>query len=345
MLVLYIILMSNTLGRVLADIADGDIPRQALGAVMLSQSINMLAVLLPISYFLGIIFTFGRLYSDHEIVVMNACGVGYRDFYKPVLIVLLPLLLITSLASLSLNAKMQRNALAIIDQQEDQHEFHQVKAGQFNQSEGGDTVFFMESISDDKLKLQEVIIGQVDPNAMILETAESGRQKLDEKSGDLFLVVGPGRRVEGIAGQKDFNIIDFDQHGILLKNQAKPDEPRVRSIEKTILELWFSDQLKDRVELQWRIAIPVVLVVLALLAVPLSYISPRKGRFGKIGYALLAYIVYLNLIIVTRGQLEAGTLPMAINFWWVHLLFLAFVALLLFRQNKGVLFYKSNLAP
>ncbi|MBT8434276.1 MAG: LPS export ABC transporter permease LptF [Gammaproteobacteria bacterium] len=342
MLVLYIILMSNALGRVLADIADGDIPQQALWPVMLSQSVNTLALLLPISFFLGIIFAFGRMYKDHEIVVMNACGIGYRDFYKPVAVILLPLLVFSAYASLSLNARMQVNALAIIDQAENQHQFHQIKAGQFNQSEKGDTVFFMGSLSADKLELQEVIISQTDRDVMILETAESGRHQLDEQSGDLFLVVGPGQRVEGIAGQKDFKIIDYDQHGILVEKQSKPKDPHVHSIEKTIAELWSSNLISDRVELQWRIAIPVVLTVLALLAVPLSYISPRQGRFGKVGYALLVFIAYLNLLAVTRTQLEAGTFPMVVNFWWVHLLFIAVTCALIYRRNKGVLFRQSK---
>jgi len=342
MLVLYIILMSNALGRVLAEIADGDVPQQALGAVMLSQSVNLFVMLLPISFFLGIIFAFGRMYNDQEIVVMNACGIGYRDFYKPVFIVLLPLLLLTSITSLSLNAKMKRNALAMIDQGDNQHAFHQVKAGQFNQSEGGDTVFFMESISADKLKLRDVIIGQTDPDAMILEVAKSGQQQLDKLSGDLFLVIGPGQRVEGTAGQKDFKIIDYDQHGILLENKVKLADPHVHSIEKTIFELWSSKRISDRVELHWRIAIPVVLVVLALLAVPLSYVSPRKGRFGKVGYALLVYIAYFNLAALTRAQLEANTIPMIVNFWWVHLLFIALTVALVYRRNNGVLFHRNG---
>jgi len=342
MLVLYIIMMSNALGRVLADIADGDIPRQALWPVMLSQSVNMLALLLPICFFLGIIFTFGRMYKDHEIVVMNACGIGYRDFYRPVAIVLLPLLLLTSYASLSLNANMQSNARAIIDQAETQHEFHQIKSGQFNQSENGGTVFFMESLSTDKLELQEVIISQTDRDAMILETAKTGRHQLDEQSGDLFLVIGPGQRVEGIAGQKDFKIIDYDRHGILVKKQSKSADSRVRSIEKTVSELWSSNLISDRVELQWRITIPVVLTILALLAVPLSYISPRQGRFGKVGYALLVFIVYLNLLVITRTQLKAETIPMVVNFWWVHLLFIAFTGALIYRRNKGVLLRQSK---
>ena len=68
LLVLYVILLSNSLGRLLADIADGDIPQQALWPVMLAQSIYLLSILLPISLFLGIVFTFGRMYKDHEIV-------------------------------------------------------------------------------------------------------------------------------------------------------------------------------------------------------------------------------------------------------------------------------------
>ncbi|MCP4878590.1 MAG: LPS export ABC transporter permease LptF [Gammaproteobacteria bacterium] len=342
MLVLYVILMSNAFGRILADIADGDIPQQALWAVMLSQSVNILSPLLPIGVFLGIVFTLGRMYKDHEIVVMNACGIGNREIYKPVAMVLIPMFLFSAYASLSLNAQMQANALTTIDEEENRHEFQQVKPGQFNQAKDGDSVFYMDSLSDDKLELKQVILGQSSQDLIVLETAESGRQSTDEVGGDLFLVVGPGRRIEGKAGQKDFTIIDYERHGVLLKKQKKTIDSRIRSIEKNLRELWNSSRISDRVELQWRIAIPFVLLTLAILAVPLSYISPRQGRFGKFGYALLAYIVYLNLLALTRAQLEAQNLPMALNFWWVHLVFIILAAALLYRLNKGVLFSKAR---
>ena len=340
MLVLYIILISNALGRVLADVADGDIPLLALWAVMLSQSVNILSLLLPVAVFLGIVFTFGRMYKDHEIVVMSACGIGYREFYKPVAMVVAPMFLLSCYASLSLNAQMQGYAMAVIDTGLNQHQFHQVKPGKFNQRR--DTVFYMDSLSEDKLQLREVILGQTNEEGMILETAQSGRQKIDELSGDLFLVVGPGQRIEGIAGQKDFKIIDYEQHGILLQKKVKPISQRIHSIEKNLVELWFSDRISDRVELQWRIAIPMILVALAILAVPLSYISPRQGRFGKVGYALLTYIVYFNLIAITRAQLEAESLPMVVNFWWVHLVFIVVAGVLLYRRNNGVLFSRKE---
>jgi lipopolysaccharide export system permease protein len=340
-LVLYIIFMSNALGRVLADIADGDVPLQALWAVMLSQSFNILSMLLPIGVFFSIIFTFGRMYKDHEIVVMNACGLGYRDFYKPVAIVLLPMLLLSAYVSLVLNAQIRGYALAAIDQGGDQHEFSLIKPGQFNQAKGGDTVFYMESLSKDKLELQEIILSQTRPDTTIIEIAKSGRQKIYDATGDLFLVLGPGQRVEGVAGQKNFKILDYEQHGILIQKKKKA-AGKVHSIEKTIAQLWSSSRMSDRVELQWRIAIPVVLVVLAIVAVPLSHMSPRQGRFGKVGYALVVYLIYLNLIVTTRAQLEAGVVPMVINFWWVHLVFIAFAAVLFYRRNHGSWWRKTK---
>ena len=52
--------MSNSLGRLLADVADGEIPQQALWPVLLSQSVKIFTLLLPISFFLGIVFALAK---------------------------------------------------------------------------------------------------------------------------------------------------------------------------------------------------------------------------------------------------------------------------------------------
>jgi len=335
LLILFIILMSNTLGRVLSDIADGDIPQQALWPVLLSQSVNVFSLLLPIGFFFGIVFAFGRLYKDHEMVVMNACGMGYYHFYKPVFLILVPVFLLSAYSNIWLNAQTQRIAQSIVDQEKNVQEFEQVKPGQFNQSKNGEHVFFMQSLSEDKRQLNNIIISQTNRQGMILETAKSGRHKTDEISGDLFLVVGPGERYEGQTGQKDYKIIEFEQHGILIEKKSEGARQQILEKEKPPLMLWRSSRLADRVELHWRISIPVILVVLALLAVPLSYIAPRQGRYGKVGIALVVYIVYLNLMAYTRAQLEADSLPLAFNFWWVHILFILFTIGLLIKRNGG----------
>ena len=337
LLVLYVILLSNALGRVLADIADGDIPQQALWPVLLSQSVNLLSLLLPIALFLGIVFAFGRMYKDHEIVVMNSCGIGYLQFYKPVAIILLPAFIFCAYISLSLNAQVLRQAQAIIDHGENQHEFQQIKPGQFNQSKSGELVIFMESVSDDRLELRDIIISQARDDYQALETAASGRQKIEESTGDLFLVLGPGERYEGRPGAAEHKIISYEQHGILLENKKDSEDSYIHSDQLPLTKLWTSDGLQRRVELHWRIAVPVALLVLGLVAVPLAYIAPRKGRFGKVGYALLIYILYFNLMALTHAQLEVDAFPVMLNFWWVHLIFLGLAFALLYQRNRGIL--------
>jgi lipopolysaccharide export system permease protein len=298
--------------------------------------------LLPISLFLGIVFTFGRMYKDHEIVVMNACGIGYRDFYQPVLLATLPFLALSIYTSLWLNAQVLLTAQKVVEREANVHEFQQVKPGQFNEGSGGDLVFLMDSISADRLELRDIVISQSKGKTMVIETAATGRQKVDDKTGDLFLVIGPGQRFEGEPGDNRIEHTTFDQHGILMQKQVRSSRKAVRSDQMTPKRLLKSKKLKHHIEFHWRVAVPVVLLVLALLAVPLSYIAPRQGRYGKVGIALLVLIVYLNLIAFTRSQLEDEVIPLALNFWWVHLLFLLLTVALIYRRNRGLLLRRSS---
>ncbi|MFA9420790.1 MAG: LPS export ABC transporter permease LptF [Gammaproteobacteria bacterium] len=339
-LILFVILMSNALGRVLSDIAGGEVPYQALWPLMLSQSVNIFSLLLPIGLFFGIVLAFGRLYKDHEIVVMNACGVGYIQFYKPVLLIILPAFFFNAYCSIWLNSQTQSAAYKIVELRNNAQEFDHLKPGQFNVSKNGEHVFFMESIDADRRQLNNIIVSETNRDGMFLETAKSGRQKTDDLTGNLFMVVGPGQIYEGEPGEKTYKIVEFEQHGILIEKKEKAGKQKLRDRAIPPHVLWKSSRPADRVELHWRIAIPIVLVVLAMLAVPLSHMAPRQGRYGKVGYALIIYIIYFNLMVYTRAQLNAESLPVAINFWWVHFLFIALTLDLLIRRNGGYRFSK-----
>lgn len=342
LLVLYLILVSHALGRVLGEIAIGSTPQQALWPVLLAEAVFLLGMLLPVSFFLGVIFALGRMYKDHEIVVMNACGVGYWDFYRPMLLALLPFLVCSGYTSLWLNSQALRIAQAVIDDERDLHQFQLIRPGQFNQVKSAGIVLFMESMSEDKLELQGVVISQRGGEKMVIETAERGLQEIDDKTGNLFLVLGPGHRYEGQAGDPSFEHISFDEHGILIEKKQRKARLEPRSDHMTLTALWGSEKLKYRIELHWRIAIPMVLLVLGLLAVPLAYIAPRQGRYGKVGVAMLVFIVYLNLMAFTRSQLEEQVIPIGLNFWWVHSFFLLLTLVLVYRRNRGLLLSRAG---
>lgn len=341
-LILFIILMSNTLGSVLADISEGKTPLQALLPVLVGQSVYILSLLLPLGFFLGVVFAFGRLYKDHELVVLQSCGYGYRSLFTVVLITMLPVLMLTAWCSIWLSADMLQRAKNIIDAEQNIHEFQLLKVGRFNASRNSNHVFFMQSMSADRMQVFDIIIIRQGKQKNLFETARQGRHKVDKNTGDLFLEIGPGTRYDGTAGDADYNIIEFDRHGILLEKKENRAST-LKSKQKYFSQIISSDKHKDQVELLWRVTIPVTLIVLGLLAVPLSYIAPRQGRYGKIGYALLVFIVYLNLLGFSKTSLETGNLPLWLNFWWVHGLFIILTLILLKLRTGPLPLFKRSI--
>ena len=127
--ILFIILMSNTLGSVLSEVSDGEIPIEALFPVFLGQSVQVLTFLFPFGFFLGVVFAFGRLYKDYELVVLHACGLGYKQLYSSVLLIMLPAVIITGWFSLWLSADALQRAKDIVDEKKDIHQFQSLKVG------------------------------------------------------------------------------------------------------------------------------------------------------------------------------------------------------------------------
>jgi lipopolysaccharide export LptBFGC system permease protein LptF len=63
---------------------------------------------------------------------------------------------------------------------------------------------------------------------------------------------------------------------------------------------------------------PLMALVLTLVAVPLSRLRPRQGRYARVGFAIVVYFVYSNLLAASKVWLEKGELPPQIGVWWVH---------------------------
>ncbi len=87
-------------------------------------------------------------------------------------------------------------------------------------------------------------------------------------------------------------------------------------------------------ELQWRLSIPLSALLLALLALPLSSVSPRQGRYSQVFPAILIYVIYVNLLFVARNWVEQKTVPVSVGIWWVHGVFLLLVGIFIFFRGK-----------
>jgi lipopolysaccharide export system permease protein len=142
-----------------------------------------------------------------------------------------------------------------------------------------------------------------------------------------------GRRYEGVPGRNDFRVIEFREHGIPIStptDAAGTKDPDT----KPTRELLGSNDPSDIAQLQFRASTPIMALVLALIAVPLSRLRPRQGRYARVGFAIVVYFVYSNLLSASKVWLEKGDLPPVVGVWWVHLAALALGVYLVVREAR-----------
>lgn len=165
----------------------------------------------------------------------------------------------------------------------------------------------------------------------VIDTARIASYQIDRENDSEYLIFTDGQTSMGQPGDADYTMTEFKRQGVL-RPKTELAEPRLQRRSKTLKQLLASDDLVDLAEVQWRISIPLAALLLALLAVPLSYTSPREGRFGKIAIAILIYIPYANLLVLARKWIANGSISPWVGLWPVHIAVLALVVYLLIKR-------------
>jgi len=77
--------------------------------------------------------------------------------------------------------------------------------------------------------------------------------------------------------------------------------------------------------------------VLTLLAMPLSRVNPRQGRFAKLLPAIFLHVAYLSLLLAALDAIGRGVLSARVGMWPIHGAFLALGLIMMVRaQRKGM---------
>jgi len=332
LVVLLVIMVGNVLGRSLSQVSEGVIQADMLLLLVGVKSINLLVTLIPLGLYLGIMLAHGRFYRDNEMSVMHACGVGWFDLMRPTAVIgLIGVLAITAL-TLFASPWAARYEQSIKQQMREQSALSLVAPGKFVESSDGRTVFFARRSNPQRTQFNDVFMYRQNASTEpAVDSARIASYQKDAETGDEYLIFTDGQTSVGTPGQPGYMITDFKRQGVLRPREA-PAAPRLIRKGKTLTQLWGADDLEDKAELQWRISIPLAALLLALLAVPLSYTSPRAGRFGKIAIAILIYIPYANLLVLMRKWIAAGTVPAWVGLWPIHLAVICLIVALLAKR-------------
>jgi len=343
LVVLLVIMVGNVLGRSLSSVTDGTIQADMLLILVGVKSINLLVTLIPLGLYLGILLAHGRFYRDNEMSVMHACGIGWGDLLRPTAVIGLIGVVLISMLTIFASPWAARYEQTLKQQIRDQSALSLITPGKFIESTDGNSVFFAHQSNPARTQFNDVFMyRQKGDNLPAVDSARIASYQLDAETGDEYLIFTDGQSSVGRPGAEGYTITEFKRQGILRPSQSS-GEPRLILKGKTLRELWGNDDAADQAELQWRISIPMAALLLALLAVPLSYTSPREGRFGKIAIAILIYIPYANLLVLMRKWIAAGSVPAWVGLWPVHIAVCLLIIWLLARRVGWNWLFKSSL--
>lgn len=321
--ILLLMFFSQQLISVLNSAVSGKIPTDlvlsllGLGMPALSQ------FMLPLSLFVALLLTLGRLYAESEITVMRACGVGQSLLTKVALFLSIFTTALAAYNVFTLTPWAIDTQSKMLAEAKSNPRFSALSAGQF-MSAGG-YVLFIESINNEANTLNDIYVFQPDQqkkNRPSVVVASKGELQ-GLSNGDQLLTLKNSTRYEGTATTADFRIAHFEKYTAYLGYQD------VNSSEKLMQRATFSSLINDnspeaQAELQWRFALVLAVPLMAMLAVPMSSVNPRQGRFAKIIPAVLLYLIYFLLQSSLKSAGASGKLDTTI---WMPLVSTFFLVL------------------
>ena len=326
LLIFFFLVVSSRFVGYFEQASEGLIDPSLVFKVVFLRFPDFITLLLPLSFFLGVIITVSRLYSDREIFGYLAGGLSENDLVK----YLFPQAMFFFLITLSLSIflapytkELSKEILSLDTIQEQFESVRQKELFSFNENDG-----FIHVENKENNILAEVIIFIQNDDYSSLIIAEnlihedlSSKTNLDFKDGVLY---------QDIFNQNSSFVSYFGELSVPINNSKN-------TISGLSLSKLFDFSIKSsKSQTQWNLSIPLTIFVLLIYAVNFSKVEPRQGRFSVLVPSIFIYILYLSLLILARDSFDEGSIASQNYIWYVHLIFLLFAIFLLFRKNFNI---------
>ena len=332
LLILVGVVIAQRAGYLIQLAAKGVLPNDSITTMLGFNLIRFLPMLLSLSLFLAILLTLSRWYRDSEMVIWFSSGLSINNWIRPILIFSIPIVLFISFLSLFITPWAINKVEEYRSQLQSRDDVATISPGVFKESANADRVFFVESFDELGNIVKNIFVQSIQHQKLGIIVAAQG-SRIIEKNGDNFLIMHHGRRYQGARGSAEYSTTEFEKYAIRVEAaEAQRSPPSIQS--KSSLELIQNNNNGNMAELQWRLAIPISALILALLAIPLSALDPRAGRSANFALALIIYILYNNLLSIIQAWITQGKINGIVGLWPVHLFFSAIAFYMFYRSTQ-----------
>jgi lipopolysaccharide export system permease protein len=301
--------------------------------LLLLKTLIALEVVMPIAIYIAIVMALSRLHRDQEIVVLRSAGVSENRLIYAVLLIVLPVGIMSGVLSIFVRPWAYKESYSLNSQAEGELNTDRFQAGRFYGSEGSGRVVYIESKDDAAKQMEGIFHYMKKPDRSEIIVAKEARQQ-PPTAGErpqIHLYDGYIYQLMRSPDEKD-TIVKFEKLIYFTDNKAVAEINRKATTTSALSQ---SDRPKDIAEFQWRLSRPVATILLALIAVPLSRVSPRQDKSTRT-YLIAAGVssLYYVLSVLAQNWVLRGDVGRVPGLWWLHGLMLVIVLFLLFPRTQ-----------
>lgn len=363
--ILTAIILGTRVIQFLGDVVDGRLELGMLFTLIGLRVPVFFQYTLPLSLYLGILLVMSRMYADNEMTVLRANGISQFKLFSMLLGAISMIAISVAVITIWISPWGYNQSVTLQKQQRSRAAIEQVIPGTFYNSrlKNIDRVFFIDSVNQDRSEIQNVFIAENSRESNDAFSEKTDRKKsaksahvstlfantgkIEELDGERYLVLQDGYRYQGKPGAADYQVISFDQYETLLPSpKISFPKNKMEGISSETLWAQYQTNAKYGIELNWRISLIILCFIAAMLAVPMSRVRPRQGRFARLVPAIMLYLLYLSLLITVKNTSKNVVSSIAM-FALIHLCFLGFALYILlpaFRYRVKFL-VKNLLVP
>jgi len=331
-IVLLAVILSTQAINLLGRAAEGQIANEAVTALIGFWALGLFPLLMILTVFVTILVVLTRIWRDHEMAVWLSSGLSLRDWVWPIMRFTIPLAILVGLVALYIAPWAEQRSQVYAELLKRREEISAISPGIFKESTSANRVYFIENYGGGNGAATNIFMQDMSDGKVATILAKRGYITANQDN-ERVLVLEDGMRYVGQAGESNYEVGKFQRYSVIIGNNEKlAPQPNNRQAQSTA-DLLHSDDPSYRSELAWRLSMPISCLVLALLALPLSYYNPRNGHANNLLVALLAFFLYQNGLTLVRNWITQGKVGMA-SILLVHLLFTVIAVLLLKYRNR-----------
>lgn len=317
--VLLAILVTTQTINLLGRAAQGRIAFDAVFAMVGFWSLGFSPVLLILTAFISILTVMTRSWRDHEMAVWLSSGVPLRNWLGPVMGFTVPLAILIFVLAAFIDPWAALRSKEYSELLKQREELSAIAPGIFKESVSAERVYFIESFSPVDGSARNIFVQGTENEKVATVFAKTGSLRTNER-GERVLTLYNGRRYAGEPGQANFETGEFEKLTVVVGITTKPVVVTDWQTRST-LDLLSGKEPREKAELGWRLSMPISALILAFLAIPLSYFNPRSGHTYNLLFALVVYLIYQNGLTYSRSLIAEGHVGL-VGFIPIHVLML-----------------------